>query len=133
MEVKIDLTYDPPKTARSQQLSGMFDLSLDEKLRNSWTHNLPIEDKDWQIGLIVGASGAGKSILAREVWGDRVIERFDWSEKAIVEQFPKSMSIHDISGALRPGCGRTRRYPTANGSVPIWRGPSRKPRMTSWW
>src|ERR1700733_3825487 len=93
MEENIDLPYDPPRTARSQQLSGMFDLSLDEKLRNSWTHNLPIEDKNWQIGLIVGASGAGKSILAREVWGDRVIERFDWNDKAIVEQFPKSMSI----------------------------------------
>lgn len=114
MKVQIDLAYDPPKTARSQQLSGMFDLSLDEKLSTSWTHTLPIEDKDWQIGLIVGASGAGKSILARKVWGDRVIERFDWSDTAIVEQFPKSMGIHDISGALNS---------VGLGTVPAWLRP----------
>nr|MBP6432955.1 hypothetical protein [Ferruginibacter sp.] len=31
--------------------------------------NLPIEDLDWQIGLIVGASGSGKTSIGKQLMG----------------------------------------------------------------
>jgi GNAT superfamily N-acetyltransferase len=114
MKTEIVLEYDPPKSARVKQVSGMFDLPLDQKLSTTWEHNLPIEEQDWQIGLVVGASGAGKSVMAREFWGDRVFESFDWTDRPIIEQYPKDVSIHDIT-ALLTGVGL--------GTVPAWLRP----------
>ena len=44
---------------------------------------LPIEQDDWQIGVIVGPSGSGKSSLGRLVFGDAEVYREpDWPEGA---------------------------------------------------
>jgi GNAT superfamily N-acetyltransferase len=114
MKTEITLDYDPVKTARVKQVSGMFDLPLTEKLSTTWQHNLPIEDKPWQIGLVVGASGAGKSVLARQAWPDSLRETFDWSNGAIIDNFPKDVGIHDIT-AILTGVGL--------GTVPAWLRP----------
>jgi len=45
---------DVKRSARAQQLEGIFDVPAKEKLRHSWKVNLPIEDFDWKVGLIVG-------------------------------------------------------------------------------
>ena len=31
--------------------------------------DLPIDDGDWKLGLIVGPSGSGKTSLGRSIWG----------------------------------------------------------------
>lgn len=114
MKVDIDLDYEPSKSARVQQVSGMFDVPLNEKLSAHWHHSLPIEDKDWQVGLIVGASGAGKSVLAKRIWGDAVVEHFPWSDSAVIDQFPKDLSIHDVTNLLTS---------VGLGTVPAWLRP----------
>jgi len=114
VRVDIDLTLDPPRSVRAQQVSGMFDVPLTDKLAASWSHNLPIEERPWQVGLVVGASGAGKSVLARELWGDRVVDGFEWTDKPIIDQFPRDMSIRDITALLTS---------VGFGTVPAWLRP----------
>jgi len=93
----------------------MFDVSLDEKLALSWRHDLPIDDADWRVGLIVGPSGSGKSVLAKRIWGDLVRERFDWSDDApVIDQFPTGMPIRDITNLLTS---------VGFGTVPAWLRP----------
>jgi len=49
------------RTARVMQLEGLFDVPPSERSETRWSVHLPIEEKPWQIGLIVGASGSGKT------------------------------------------------------------------------
>jgi ABC-type dipeptide/oligopeptide/nickel transport system ATPase component len=42
-----------------------------------WICPLPIEDFDWNVGLIVGSSGSGKSTVARHFFGDKIVENFE--------------------------------------------------------
>lgn len=54
---------------RVQAVIGAFDLNP-EKLDEHFTGSIDIEGKDWNIGLIVGGSGTGKTTIAREIFGD---------------------------------------------------------------
>jgi len=69
---QIDLTVDCPvhRSFRVEQLAGMFDVPLEEKLQESFSVELPEADGDWKIGAIVGPSGHmlnGRMREARDV------------------------------------------------------------------
>ena len=110
----ITLTTEIPQSARTAQLAGMFDYNPDGKQTLTWRHELPLEAQPWQIGLIVGPSGSGKSVLARHIWGDRVREGHDWSDRPMIEDFPEHLSIKDITATLSS---------VGFGTVPAWLRP----------
>lgn len=88
-------------TPRVQQLCGLFDVPPHKRSERSWTCHLPLEEREWQIGLIHGASGSGKSTLARQLWPEQINCEFSWpKDKSIVDAFPKTMGIKDITGLL---------------------------------
>jgi ABC-type lipoprotein export system ATPase subunit len=91
---------DVIKTPRVMQLEGIFDVPPSEKSIENWTVNLELPEQ-WNIGLIVGASGSGKTTIARELFGNNVVNGFEWSkDKSILDDFPKDMSIKDICDLL---------------------------------
>ncbi|MDO5112844.1 MAG: ABC transporter ATP-binding protein, partial [Planctomycetia bacterium] len=49
---------------RVSQVAGLFDVTLEEKLQQSFEVETPSMEEDWNVGLIVGPSGSGKSTLA---------------------------------------------------------------------
>ena len=50
----------------------------DVKLQKHFKGSLPIEDEDWQIGVIVGRSGSGKSSIAKQLFPDAYITGFEY-------------------------------------------------------
>ncbi|HTQ40328.1 MAG TPA: GNAT family N-acetyltransferase [Pirellulales bacterium] len=89
---------------RVQQVAGMFDVPLAEKMRLQFTVEVPAlsgsEKFDWQIGVIVGPSGSGKTTLARKLFGEQFIERISWpANRAVIDCFGE-LSIHHITGLL---------------------------------
>jgi GNAT superfamily N-acetyltransferase len=73
---------------RVQQVAGMFDVPLAEKVAERFQVELPDEGGDWQLGLIVGPSGSGKSTVAREAYGDRLFGGATWPhDRAVVDAF----------------------------------------------
>ena len=114
MKTQITLTAPTPRTARTTQLAGMFDYELGAAQTLTWTHDLPIEDRPWQVGLIVGPSGSGKSVLAREIWGQAVRERHEWVAPALIDDFPRDASIADVTATLTA---------VGFGTVPAWLRP----------
>ena len=48
------------RTPRVLQLEGLFDVPPAERSEQQWSVDLPLDDRDWNIGLIVGPSGSGK-------------------------------------------------------------------------
>ncbi len=79
----------------------MFDVPPAERSEVIWQATLPLEERDWQIGLVVGPSGCGKSTLARELFRDALVEGFAWpADKSIVDAFPATLGIKQIVGLL---------------------------------
>jgi hypothetical protein len=94
-------SIDVIRTPRVMQLEGLFDLPPAKRSELSWTGDLPLEERPWQIGLIVGPSGCGKTTVARELFPRALAQQFDWpGDRSIVDAFPQGMSIRDITGLL---------------------------------
>lgn len=100
--MRVDLVLESPieKSGRVTQLAGMFDVPVGEKTRVEYHFDAPMEERPWKVGLVVGPSGAGKSSVARALFGQDVVEGYDWpATRAIVDGFG-SLSIRDITAAL---------------------------------
>jgi hypothetical protein len=92
---------DVQRTPRVMQLEGLFDVPPARRSEQSWDVTLPVEERPWQVGLIVGPSGSGKSTVAREMFPDALVGGYDWPEhRAVVDGFPADLSIKDITAAL---------------------------------
>jgi len=59
---------------RVAQVRGMFDLPKQGKIIHEWNAKLPIEGKDWQIGLLVGPSGSGKTVLGSRLFPKAAVQ-----------------------------------------------------------
>jgi ABC-type Mn2+/Zn2+ transport system ATPase subunit len=101
MKLAIERSTAVHRSGRVAQIEGMFDLSATKRSVERWDVNLPIEDRPWNIGLIVGPSGSGKSTIAREVFGESLRETFTWSDdRSLVDDFPAEMGIKDVADLL---------------------------------
>lgn len=100
--MKTNVTVECPvyNSFRVAQVSGLFDVSLQDKCREEFSVELPGIEEDWSIGVVVGPSGSGKSTIARHVYGDALYQGADWpADKAVVDCFGE-LSIKDITHAL---------------------------------
>lgn len=101
VDIEVKRTTPITRSAKVMQFEGMFDVPPAERAEKKWNVKLPLDERDWSIGLILGPSGAGKSAVLNEAFPDRVVESYDWSpDKAIVDEFPREMSVKEISDAL---------------------------------
>lgn len=88
------------RTARVLQLEGLFEVPPATSSVMSWDVSMELPE-EWSIGVIVGPSGAGKTTVARELFGDSIVSGFEWPDDlSVVDAFPKSMSVKDITAAL---------------------------------
>jgi energy-coupling factor transporter ATP-binding protein EcfA2 len=68
--------------------------------------------ENWNVGLIVGNSGSGKTSIAKECFGDFVSNI--WDEKSIIDNFSDSLTMDEITFALGS---------VGFNSVPYWLKP----------
>lgn len=90
-----------PSSFAVDQVRGMFDLPAAARLQETFNVELPADDEDWRIGVIVGPSGSGKTTVARSAYGERFVEGgFRWEKnKAVVDHFGK-LSIKHVTQTL---------------------------------
>ena len=99
----VDIVKSVPivKTPRLIQLEGIFEVPPASDSINTWSVDLPFEEKEWSVGLIVGPSGSGKTTIAHKLFGDAIMPHYDWpSDKSLVDAFPRDMGIKDIAKIL---------------------------------
>lgn len=86
---------------RVDQVRGMFDYQA-ATVRHEWRSALTIDEKPWQIGLIVGPSGSGKTTLAKEAFPDlRLHDRYDWPAHAsFLDGFLDHLDTKEIVASL---------------------------------
>jgi len=61
---------------------------------------LPLEDFDWQVGVIVGRSGSGKTSIAKQLFSDAYIRGFDYQSKCVLDDFPEGLETSEITRML---------------------------------
>jgi len=77
----------------------MFDVPRKTQSVVEWHGELPIEDFDWSVGLIVGPSGSGKSSILENHFGK--VKELHWGAASVIDDFAKSKSMVDISQVCR--------------------------------
>ena len=86
---------------RVEKIKGVFDIPDLTEVKKDFDIDIPIENQKWNIGLIVGASGSGKTTIARECFPEFLFfTGFEWDSSPIVECFPQQYSVEDITTAL---------------------------------
>lgn len=103
--------FDSYRAARCKSLFNVesgcnFDLTAD----------LPIDDDEWNLGLVVGPSGSGKTSIGRKILGDDAFYEFDaWpDDKPIIDAIAPGEKFANVSNALSS---------VGLGSVPTWLRP----------
>jgi ABC-type ATPase involved in cell division/GNAT superfamily N-acetyltransferase len=87
---------------RVEQVRGMFDVPEQASIRHEWDVDIPVEETDWQIGLVVGPSGSGKTTIGRRLFPEALFHAgYEWPEtRAVVDGFPAHLDGREITQAL---------------------------------
>jgi len=102
-------------TYRAARVKSLFNVETGANF--SIDAKLPVEDKDWKIGVIVGPSGSGKTSIGRQIWEDVKIYNGDegWStDKPIVDDISPNGDFDSVTNALSA---------VGLGDVPAWLRP----------
>lgn len=88
----------PTDSFRVQSIIGTYDLQQSH-VEERFVGNIELPEK-WNIGLIVGRSGSGKTTIARELFDADIIDGFDWSHDNILDDMPKGVTTKEIAATL---------------------------------
>lgn len=91
-------------------------VNLDPKTKD--THRLDIKTDgfgDFNVGVILGSSGSGKTSLAKKMFGENFDQVSLDMSRPVIDQFPETMAYDDCVNALT-GMGLT--------SIPCWIRPA---------
>lgn len=83
-------------TFRNNNIVDNYDLS-NVKFEEKFHGSIPIEDKEWEIGLIVGGSGTGKTTIAREVFGLDEQINHEFGKGSVLDEMPEGVPIKEIT------------------------------------
>lgn len=97
---------------RVSKIQADFDITLDKA--NEHFKGEIVMPNEWNIGVIVGGSGTGKSTIAKELWPNDYIKSFDYNAQSVIDDMPKDCSVDDITKMF---------YSVGFGSVPSWLKP----------
>lgn len=98
---RIVVTSPVERTPRVLQMEGLFGVPPAAHVELAWDVTLPLEERAWNIGLIVGPSGAGKTTVARHFWPEEITTSYEWSPtRSVLDGFPSALPIKDIVALL---------------------------------
>ena len=84
---KFIVNHKVAESFRINKVKGMFDCQFNE-VKKEYNVNIPIEDMDWNVGLIVGASGTGKTTIAKNAFkGYKLFKGYEWNGASILDDF----------------------------------------------
>lgn len=75
----------------------MFDVPPTDTARLEWRVEVPDAADDWNVGLVVGPSGSGKSSVMRKVYGE--MPTLTWGAASVVDDFARGLSVQAITDA----------------------------------
>ena len=85
---------------RIRQVAGMFDLPVGDTSRAHVRAQLPGLHEPWEIGMIVGPSGSGKSAIARAAYRANLVQPSHWPRDVAIVDAMGDGPIHRITHTL---------------------------------
>lgn len=99
MNFNFTLSSPVSKSFRSQSILSNFDIQT-QVISKQISGSLNLEEKPWNIGVIVGASGTGKSSIGKACFKEELIKEFNWSSSSLVDDFNSKCSLEEIIDCL---------------------------------
>lgn len=105
-----------PQSYRVARTHSLFNVTEEQAASHHIKVSLPLEERPWRIGAIIGPSGTGKTTLGRKILGpDAFHEGYTWpDDQPIVDAIGPDMPFDDVTGALAA---------VGLGTVPSWLRP----------
>lgn len=97
------------KTFRVAKVMSDFDVKI-EHSNEHFEGNIELPS-EWNIGLICGGSGTGKTTIVNELFKDNLIVDFEYDDKSVLDNMPKNVTTEEIEKMF---------YAVGFGSVPSW-------------
>jgi len=91
-------TVELSDSFRVRSTLDMFTMT-NEKVSENFKGEFDL-DFDWNVGCIVGASGTGKTTVAKELFSSGYIVDFKYKEMSVLDDMPKDKSLKDIHQAF---------------------------------
>jgi ABC-type ATPase with predicted acetyltransferase domain len=94
----------------------MFNVTGEQGSRYEVDVDVPIDDNDWKLGVIVGPSGSGKTSIGKRLWGgEKLHAGSTWDpDLPVIDQVGAGMDLKKVTGALSS---------VGLGTVPSWLRP----------
>jgi len=86
---------EPNQTFRVASVMGKFDLQSN-KIEERFTGSIDMPD-EWQIGMIIGKSGSGKTTIANQLFPESYFQSFKWGKNSILDDMPEGCSVEQIT------------------------------------
>lgn len=97
MYFNIEKKTEFKESFRNKSIIGKFDLNS-ENYKEHFQGKIDLENKEWNIGLIVGNSGTGKTTIAKQLFGENIIKEYPFNrENSVMDDMPKSKSVEEIT------------------------------------
>lgn len=119
MKIAIDQTIDQRTDYRDVRVRSLYNVDAGQGERFQAEFDLPDEDDGWQIGLVVGPSGSGKSSIGRALEGNgwKQWDKIRWPrDRSIVSAIGHDDDFDTVTNALAQ---------VGLGTVPSWLRPHR--------
>lgn len=114
MKIDIKHTCENFQSFRAEKVKSLFNAESG----HTWQHTaeLPINDGDWKIGLIVGPSGSGKTSIGSQIWDEGIKDLSKgWNPNLpIIEDIAPTADMNIVTAALSA---------VGLGDVPAWLRP----------
>lgn len=116
MQITINNTCPSYNSYRAERVKAMFNVTDELSTRFSASVSLPLEEKAWSIGAVIGGSGTGKTSLGKRLFdGGAFHEGYEWpSDCPIIDAMGGGLDFKKVTAALTS---------VGLGSVPSWLKP----------
>jgi len=113
--IEINQACETPRSYRSARVRSLFNVTAEAGAVFRAACEIPLDEDGWQVGLVVGPSGSGKSSIGRRCWGgEAYLTGFEWGGRPIIDEIAPEAPFDAVAGALSA---------VGLGSVPSWLRP----------
>lgn len=86
----------PEESFRVSGVLNIFDIPSTH-IKEQFKGNIDIEGKKWNIGLIVGSSGTGKTTIMKELFKNASNENYEYKASSVIDDMPKNKGLKEIT------------------------------------
>ena len=114
MKIDVKNSCSDFNSYRAARVKSLF--NAESGANFSISADLPVDDSEWSLGLIVGPSGSGKTSIGKRFWDEDIIDDFSgWpDDRPVIDAIAPDGDFNDVTASLAA---------VGLGTVPTWLRP----------